>query len=429
MMRKSFVVAVFLAMAFITLRSNFAVVENSEPDNSTSGVLTETSQNGAEKPKEYREITGNIKKGETLFDIFKKYKLDLKDLFRLKEASADIHKLRKLSPDRPYKIIVDENDQINSFVYWIDDDTILNIKSTEEGFCAEKIPVQYERRIHHIGGVIKDNLISSMSEGKGNLMLALQLSDIFAWDIDFSTDIRNDDVFKIVVEGLYLNGEFKKYGEILSAEFVNKGETFSAYRFENDGRVDYYSSEGKSLRKAFLKAPLSFRRISSYFSRGRYHPVLKIYRPHHGLDYAAPTGTPVSAAGDGAVLFAGRKGQYGNLIIVRHSNGYKTYYGHLSRIGKGVRKGTRVDQGEVIGYVGATGLATGPHLHYEMRVNNRPINPLSLKIPHGKAIPASLMADFRKFKNEMDVKLASIPAASYLLTEKKEETIPHQKEG
>jgi murein DD-endopeptidase MepM/ murein hydrolase activator NlpD len=268
-----------------------------------------------------------------------------------------------------------------------------------------------------------------MSEGKGNLMLALQLSDIFAWDIDFSTDIRNDDVFKIVVEGLYLNGEFKKYGEILSAEFVNKGETFSAYRFENDGRVDYYSSEGKSLRKAFLKAPLSFRRISSYFSRGRYHPVLKIYRPHHGLDYAAPTGTPVSAAGDGAVLFAGRKGQYGNLIIVRHSNGYKTYYGHLSRIGKGVRKGTRVDQGEVIGYVGATGLATGPHLHYEMRVNNRPINPLSLKIPHGKAIPASLMADFRKFKNEMDVKLASIPAASYLLTEKKEETIPHQKEG
>lgn len=428
-MRKSFVVAVFLAMAFITLRSNFAVVENSEPDNSTSGVLTETSQNEAEKPKEYREITGNIKKGETLFDIFKKYKLDLKDLFRLKEASADIHKLRKLSPDRPYKIIIDENDQINSFVYWIDDDTILNIKSTEEGFCAEKIPVQYERRIHHIGGVIKDNLISSMSEGKGNLMLALQLSDIFAWDIDFSTDIRNDDVFKIVVEGLYLNGEFKKYGEILSAEFVNKGETFSAYRFENDGRADYYSSEGKSLRKAFLKAPLSFRRISSYFSKGRYHPVLKIYRPHHGLDYAAPTGTPVSAAGDGTVLFAGRKGQYGNLIIVRHSNGYKTYYGHLSRIGKGVRKGTRVDQGEVVGYVGATGLATGPHLHYEMRVNNRPINPLSLKIPHGKAIPPSLMADFRKFKNEMDVKLASIPAASYLLTEKKEETIPHQKEG
>lgn len=428
-MRKSFVVVVFLAMAFITLRSNFTVVEKSKPDNSSSEVLTETAPNEAEKPKEYREISGNIKKGETLFDIFKRYKLDLKDLFRLKEASADVHKLKKLSPDRPYKIIIDENDQINSFVYWIDDDTILNIKSTEEGFCAEKIPVQYERRIHHIGGVIRDNLISSMSEGKGNLMLALQLSDIFAWDIDFSTDIRNDDVFKIVVEGLYLDGEFKKYGEILSAEFVNKGEAFSAYRYENDGKADYYSSEGKSLRKAFLKAPLSFRRISSHFSRGRYHPVLKIYRPHHGLDYAAPRGTPVSAAGDGTVSFAGRKGQYGNLIIVRHSNGYRTYYGHLSRIGKGVKKGTRVDQGEVIGYVGATGLATGPHLHYEMRMNNKPINPLSLKIPHGKAIPASLMADFTKHKNEMDVKLASIPAAAYLLTEKKEEAVPHQKEG
>jgi murein DD-endopeptidase MepM/ murein hydrolase activator NlpD len=402
-MRKAFIVVIFLAIAFLTIRSNFNVITN------------KTEEAVPIKPKEYREITGNIEKGETLFDIFKKYKLDIVELFKLKEASADVHKLRDLYPGRPYKIIIDDNTKINEFTYWIDDDNILNITRTESGFCAEKKAIEYEKRIQHIGGVIKDNLILSVGEGRENLMLALQLSDIFAWDIDFTTDIRNGDVFKIVVEGCYLNGEFKKYGDILSAEFINNGETFPAYRFEHNGKIDYFDVDGNSLRRSFLKAPLSFRRVSSGFSKRRFHPVLKIYRPHLGVDYAASTGTPVSAVGDGTVFFAGYKGQNGNIVIIRHFNGYKTYYGHLSKIGKGIKKRVGVKQGRIIGYVGATGLATGPHLDYRIKINNNFVNPLTLKLPRGKSIPNNLMSAFETSKNEMDIRLASItpPAFAY----------------
>ncbi|MDO9289128.1 MAG: peptidoglycan DD-metalloendopeptidase family protein, partial [Thermodesulfovibrionales bacterium] len=325
-----------------------------------------------------------------------------------REASANIHKLRELKPEQPYKIVIDDNKQIESFAYWINDDSILRVNRTETGFLAKKVDVNYEKKILHIGGVIKDNLISSIGESKDSVLLALELSDIFAWDIDFTVDLRNRDAFKIVVEGFYLDGEFKKYGDILSAEFVNNGETYCAYRFEHNGKAGYYDDEGKSLRKAFLKAPLSFRRISSGFSSGRFHPILKIYRPHHGLDYAAPTGTPVSAVGDGTINFAGYKGQYGKLVVIRHSNGWKTYYGHLSRINRGIKRGLKVEQGQVIGYVGATGLATGPHLHYEMRVNNKAVNPLKIKVSGGSSVPGNLKAEWLRYKNEMDSKLVSI---------------------
>jgi murein DD-endopeptidase MepM/ murein hydrolase activator NlpD len=404
-MRKAFSIVIFLIIAFLMIRSSLNI-------NKTERTVVPT------KAKEYHEITGNIKKGETLFDIFKRYKLDIVELFKLKEASADIHKLKDLYPGHPYKIIIDDSSQINEFVYWIDDDNILNITRTESGFCAEKKAVEYEKKIEHIGGTINDNLILSMGEGKENLILALQLSDIFAWDIDFTTDLRNGDVYKIVVEGFYLNGEFKKYGNILSAEFINNSETFYAYRFENNNEIDYYDENGKSLRRSFLKAPLSFRRISSHFSKRRLHPILKIYRPHLGIDYAASVGTPVSTVGDGTVLFAGYKGQNGNMVIIKHFNGYRTYYGHLSKFKRGIKKGLKVKQGQIIGYVGATGLATGPHLDYRIKINNKFVNPLTLKLPRGKSVPKKLMAEFRNFRNEMDTRLASITPPTFALSEK-----------
>jgi murein DD-endopeptidase MepM/ murein hydrolase activator NlpD len=408
-MRKAFITAVFLAIAFVTIGNNFDLVSKTEKAQPPEAVTA--------RPSTLREITGKIRRGETLFDIFKKYSLDPKALFQLKEASADVYRLSEVRPKQSYRIVIGNNDQINSFVYWINDDTMLNITNTESGFCAEKVPVRYEKRILHIGGTIKDNLVSSMGEGRENLMLALQLTDIFAWDIDFTTDLRKNDEFKIVVEGLYRNGEFRKYGDILSAEFVNNGENYFAYRYSHDGKADYFDTDGKSLRRAFLKAPLSFRRISSGFSNRRFQPILKIWRPHHGLDYAAPTGTPVSASGDGTVLFAGRRGGYGNLIMIKHRNGWETFYGHLSRFARGIRRGAQVSQGELIGYVGATGLATGPHLHYEMRNHNKPVNPLSVKIPHGESVPKRLMADFRRVRDEMGSQLASIPSAAFAVNE------------
>lgn len=366
----------------------------------------------------HAEITGFVKSGESLFSIFKKYNLPIKDLLKLREASADVHRLRKLNQGQPYEITFDGNKRIKSFEYWINDDSILSVNRTETGFLAKKVDVNYEEKILHIGGVIKGNLISSIGESKDSALLALELSDIFAWDIDFTTDLRNDDKFKIVAEGLYLKGEFKKYGDILSAEFTNNGVTYRAYKFEYDGKAHYYGEDGKSLRNAFLKAPLSFRRISSRFSNGRYHPVLKIYRPHHGLDYAAPAGTPVSAVSDGTVNFSGYKGQYGKLVIIRHANGWTTYYGHLSRINRGIKKGLKVEQGQVIGYVGATGLATGPHLHYEIRIRNKAVNPLAVKLPRGKSIPKTLVAEFGQLKNGMDTHLAAITPAVYPSVEK-----------
>jgi murein DD-endopeptidase MepM/ murein hydrolase activator NlpD len=355
-----------------------------------------------------REIAGEIKKGETLFEIFKKHSLDIAELYKLRQASADVYGLKALNPGRSYRILLDDDEQIVSFFYGIDDDSSLNICRTDRGYRAEKVAICYEKRVQRIGGTIRGNLIASLEGGAEGLLLALKLSDIFAWDIDFNTDLRNNDSFKIVAEGLYRDGNFKRYGNILAAEFINDGETYRAYAFEQKGKIGYYDEIGRPLRKAFLKAPLSFRYVSSSFSRGRYHPILKITRPHHGLDYAAAAGTPVSAIGNGTVLFAGRRGDYGNLIILKHQNGYKTYYGHLSKIAKGVRNGAKVGQGSIIGYVGATGLATGPHLHYEARIGDRPVNPTLIKSEPGIPIPKEMLVAFRELRDRMDPIIAAI---------------------
>lgn len=411
-MKKTFLFATSLVVGFLTMTGSFQTVHKTEPD--IKPPVIETAK------ESYREITGVIKPGETFFDIFKRLSLDIRDLFLMKEASANIHRLRNITANRPYKLMVDEKNRVQSFNYSINDDLSLNIVRDERGFTAEKVEVAYERRTGQIGGVINDSLISSIGEGRERLSLALNLSDIFAWDIDFSTELRNDDTFKLIVEELYHENEFKRYGDIIAAEFVNNGKSYRAYRFEHNGKAGYYDDEGNRLKRAFLKAPLNFRRVSSGFSKGRFHPVLKRYRPHHGIDYAAPAGTPVSTVGDGTVAFSGYKGDYGNLVMIRHPNGYKTYYGHLSRIGKGIAPGVKVEQGEVIGYVGSTGLATGPHLHYEMRVNETPFNPLRLKIPNGNPIPKALMVEFEELKDQMSVSLASI--APSIITAKNNKT-------
>lgn len=270
------------------------------------------------------------------------------------------------------------------------------MRRTDDGFRAERRKIPYERRVLTIVGSIEDNLVSALGEGKEPLLLALRLSDIFAWDIDFTSDLREGDVYVVLVEGLYLNDEFKKFGEVLSAAFMNDDRKHTAYRFELNGKASYFDTDGKALTKTFLRAPLSFRRISSHFSHRRFHPILRTYRAHHGVDYAASTGTPISATAAGMVTFAGRRGQYGNLVIVQHHNHYVTYYGHLSRFARNIRRGIKVSQGDVIGYVGATGLATGPHLHYEMRLAGKFINPLTVSDTRAAAVPESLMAQFRK---------------------------------
>ena len=354
-------------------------------------------------------ISGAVQRGQSLYEIFKRHDLDPRELFPMKEALAGVHSPRELRAGRPYEIQVDPEKRPHTFVYWVSDDALVRVSRTGEGYRAEKLSLEYERKVLCLEGSIEDNLISSMGGGPQNLLLALSLSDVFAWDIDFTTALRRGDTFRLLVEGLYRDGGFKKYGTILAAEFVNDGTLYRAYRFEVDGKADYYDAEGRALRKAFLKAPLSFRRISSGFSKSRLHPVLKICRAHNGTDYVAPKGTPVSAMAGGQVVAAGWKGGYGKLVVIRHPNGYKTFYGHLSGFAKGIRKGASVTQGQLIGYVGATGLATGPHLHFEMRVNDRPVNPRKVAIPPGEPVPEALLASYKASRDELAGRLASAP--------------------
>jgi murein DD-endopeptidase MepM/ murein hydrolase activator NlpD len=361
------------------------------------------------EPANLLRITGIVEKGQSLYEIFKRHGFDPRELFHVKEALAGVHSPREFRSGQPYEIHVDPEKRLHAFVYWVNDDSLVRVTRAGEGYQAEKLNLEYEKKILCLEGAIEGNLIASMGGGQQNLLLALNLSDIFAWDIDFTTALRKGDTFRMLVEGLYRDGEFKKYGNILAAEFVNDGVLSSAYRFEVDGRADYYDTEGRSLRKAFLKAPLSFRRISSGFSKSRLHPVLKIRRAHNGTDYVAPKGTPVSAIGNGQVLAAGHQGGYGKLVVIRHPNGYKTFYGHLSGFARGVRKGSSVAQGQLIGYVGSTGISTGPHLHFEMRVGDRPVNPRKVEIPAGQPVPEALIASYRAARDGLAGQLASAP--------------------
>lgn len=356
-----------------------------------------------------QEIRDVVKPGETMFDIFKKYGLNYQDLFHLKEASAGVHRLGRVNSGKRYRIELGPDNSVLSLTYQINDDVLLNITRAAAGFQAEKITIPYETKTSKIGGTIENNLYDALDNGEESAVLAYALSDIFSWDIDFTTDLRNGDTFKIVVEEQWLNGRFKRYGNILAAEFTNDGKAYRAFRYEGpDGRAGYFDEAGKSLQRSFLKAPLSYRRISSGFTYSRMHPVLKIRRPHLGIDYVAPRGTPVSALGDGTIQFAGYKGANGNLVILRHPKGFTTYYGHLHKIRKGTRRGARVAQGDIIGYVGSTGRATGPHLDFRMKKGTRFINPLRVDVPRSVGIPKNLLADYDKIRQERGLELASI---------------------
>lgn len=400
--KKALLVPIAIAAVFFALNG-----KNATSKAVTEKAVTETTQKAVQNdiaPPILTEISGVIKKDETFFDIFKRNGLDQGELYRIARASSPVYDLGRVDRGRTYGILVDDERRVRAMTYSIDDDWTLDVTCTVDGFCVVRSPVMYEKRAALISGVIKDNLVSSIN----NILLALELSDIFAWDIDFTTDLRKGDTFKLDVEELWLDGEFKKYGSILGAEFMNNGQHYFAYRFQQDGKADYYDRKGKSLRRAFLKAPLSYRRISSGFSRKRFHPVLRTYRPHLGVDYSAPRGTPVSSVGDGTVALAGRRGQNGKQVVIRHPNGYRTYYGHLSSIKRGIRKGKRVKQGQVIGYVGSTGLASGPHLDYRIKRNGKFVNPLRLRLPRGGSVKAVHAAEFEDFKESMDKRLASI---------------------
>jgi murein DD-endopeptidase MepM/ murein hydrolase activator NlpD len=272
-------------------------------------------------------------------------------------------------------------------------------------FQAEIVSLAYQKRVGAITGAIRHNLIDSIGKSRERINVAYELADIFAYDIDFTSDLRRGDTFEVVLEELYRDNVFKGYGKILYARFTNDGDRYEAFRYEVNGRGEYFRPDGNSIKKTLLRAPLRYRHISSFFSRSRFHPILRIRRPHLGVDYAAPRGTPVSAAGDGVVFNAGRTRQYGKQIFIRHSGGYTTCYGHLSAFARGIKKGARVTQGEIVGYVGATGYATGPHLDYRVKLDGKAIDPLKMKLPLNP-IPARHKEAFKAYVAQMRSELS-----------------------
>lgn len=238
--------------------------------------------------------------------------------------------------------------------------------------------------------------------------VATQMADIFGGDIDFHRDLRKGDRFSVVYELLFNQGQPTRTGRILATEFINNGKIFRAVWFESKDGQGYYTAEGKNIRKAFLRSPLEFSRITSGFSRARFHPIHQTWRAHKGVDYGAPIGTRIRATGDGVVDFAGKRGGYGNLVVIRHQGRFTTHYGHLNGFAAGIRKGTRVSQGDIIGYVGKTGWATGPHLHYEFRINDVHQNPLAVALPSAPPLSPQQMAEFKQHVDPLIYRLDRI---------------------
>ena len=337
-----------------------------------------------------------VSRNDTLDQIFRRLKLDLADLATLRGLPGLKSAFDRLRPGEALQFMHRDGTLV-SFERQLSPSETLKVVREDSGFRADVLENPLEIRERTIRGVIDSSLFEAVAAAGAHDQTAFALSEIFAWDIDFVLDIRPGDSFVVTFQEVLQDGEYVKDGPVLAADFVNQGHEYRAVRYTDpDGGIHYFTPEGRSVYKAFLRAPLQFSRISSRFNTGRRHPILNRIRAHKGVDYAAPTGTPVRAAGDGRVRFAGRKGGYGNVIELDHSHGVVTRYGHLSRFAKGIRVGARVAQGTLIGYVGMTGLATGPHLHYEYQLNGVHKNPQTVRLPEATPIPARWREDFER---------------------------------
>lgn len=335
-----------------------------------------------------------VSRNDTLDHIFRRLKLNLADLATLRGLPGVRASLDSLRPGESLRF-THRDGELMGLERRISDAQTLKVSRDDGALKADVLQNALDLRPHTIRGVIDSSLFEAVEAAGGHDPVAVQLADIFGWDIDFVLDVRPGDRFVVSYNEIWRDGSYVKDGPIEVAEFVNQGRDFRAVRYTDpQGGSHYYTPDGKSLHKAFLRAPVEFTRISSRFNSARYHPILNIIRAHKGIDYAAPIGTPVHAAGDGVVRFAGVAGGYGNMVQIEHSRSIVTVYGHLSRFARGTHVGEHVTQGQVIAYVGMTGLATGPHLHYEYRVNGVFKNPQTVDLPGAEPIDARWRADF-----------------------------------
>lgn len=326
-----------------------------------------------------RELSLTVQIGDNLDDIFEQAGLDDEELNRFL-ANKDAKKLARLKPGQTFEVKVNAAGDLERLVTRTDDLVEIQVKRSGDGFNVTQEKIAPAQRQAYARGVIESSFSAAARRAGLPHSMVVELSNIFAYDIDFALDIRKGDEFEVIYEENVIDGRRVGTGQILAARFTNQGKVHSALRYAPaKGSASYYSADGKSLRKAFIRTPIDVVRISSRFSQSRKHPVLNTTRAHKGVDYAAPVGTPIRAAGDGKVVAAERQGGYGNVIMIQHSQKYTTVYGHMKGFAKGIKNGSSVKQGQIIGYVGMTGLTSGPHLHYEFRVAGNHVDPLKQK--------------------------------------------------
>jgi murein DD-endopeptidase MepM/ murein hydrolase activator NlpD len=355
---------------------------------------------------ELREITGIFEPNQTITEVLAKQGLSGEMINQIVDCASPVYNLARVKAHQLYGLCFTQDGKFRDFRYTVDEDRYLTVY--HDVAQDRLIPVmknfQFETRVQSVSAVIEDSLFASISKIGEEDQIALDLADIFGSDIDFNTDIQKGDSFSALVEKRYLDGKFIKNGAVLAASVTNQQKVLTGYRFEDEnGKPAYYAPDGRALKRSFLKAPLKVFRITSRFSPSRRHPILKVMRPHLGVDYAAPIGTPVQAVAAGTVVGAGMSGGSGRMVRLRHSGGYETMYLHLSKIA--VRSGTRVDQGQVIGYVGSSGLSTGPHLDFRIMRHGVAINPQKVIVPPGKPVSPDQFSRFAELRDKLNSEL------------------------
>ncbi|VVN87700.1 peptidoglycan DD-metalloendopeptidase family protein [Pseudomonas fluorescens] len=367
------------------------------------------------KGPEHREVI--VAKGDTLSTLFEKVGLPSTSVHEILASDKQAKQFTQLKRGQKLEFELDADGQLKNLHSKVSDLESITLTKGSNGFAFNRLTSKPTVRSAYVHGVINSSLSQSAARAGLSHRLTMDMASVFGYDVDFAQDIRPGDQFDVIYEQKVVNGKTVGTGPILSARFVNRGKTYTAVRYTNkQGTSSYYTAEGNSMRKAFIRTPVDFARISSRFSMGRKHPILNKIRAHKGVDYAAPRGTPIKAAGDGKVLLAGRRGGYGNTVIIQHGNTYRTLYGHMQGFAKGVKTGGSVKQGQVIGYIGTTGLSTGPHLHYEFQVNGVHVDPLGQKVamadPISKAERARFQQQSQPLMARMDQEKATTLASS-----------------
>jgi len=354
-----------------------------------------------------------VRAGQSLSDIFREQGFSANDLHRALDSQDDASSLRRIRPGQEFAFLVGADGGLAAMRFERDDATrvVLRFDGSDVNETTEDRAV--ERRTHIAHGIVTRSLFYAGEQAGLSDAMVLKLANAFGYDIDFAQDLREGDSFSVVYDDVYRDGERLRDGDIIAATFINQGKRYTAVRYTNAaGETLFYNEAGRPLRKSFLRTPVEFTRISSVFSTGRQHPILGYMRAHKGVDYAAPTGTPIRAAGNGKITFRGWSSGYGNFVTIQHNSTITTAYGHMSRFAN-VKVGQNVSQGQTIGYVGMTGLATGPHLHYEFRVSGQHRNPLTVTLPPAEPLPAAELAQFRSKTAPMLARLKTVDSLQF----------------